>query len=124
MSETRKVLEMLYAQQVTVAEAEELLAALGGAQGAALSRPRSAAKMIRILVDAEDEAKVRVNVPAPLAKFALQFVPKDVRGELEAQGIDLVELLDTLRDDLPEGRLIDVEALDEGKQVRIIIEVV
>ncbi|MDQ3458044.1 MAG: hypothetical protein M3498_01870, partial [Deinococcota bacterium] len=98
-------------------------AALAGTQSAAPSQPRGAVKMIRILIEAEDELKVRVNVPAPLAKCALQFVPKDVRGELEAQGIDLVELLGALEGDLPEGRLVDIEAGDD-KQVRVVIEVV
>nr|MDQ3397739.1 hypothetical protein [Deinococcota bacterium] len=108
MTDTRKILEMLHAHQVTVDQASDLLAALEAPQGEAPKA--SAARMIRIIVEAEDEAIVRVNVPATLAKFALQMIPKDVRGELQAQGIDLSEFLTTLQGDLPEGRLVDVEA--------------
>lgn len=120
-AETRKVLEMLYAQQVTVDQAMDLLSALGPDHGGTV-KAQGAAKTLRLVVDAEDEAKVRVNVPTPLAKFALQFVPKDVRDELESQGINLAELLDALKGDLPEGRLVDIEGGDD-KPIRVIIEV-
>lgn len=123
MSETRKILEMVHAQQVSVDEALDLLAALEAHQQA--PAPKGVARMIRLLVEAEDEARVTVNVPAPLAKFALQFVPKDARASLQDQGIDFAELLDALKGDLPEGRLVDIEAFDEekGRQVKVIIDV-
>ncbi len=123
MNDKRKILEMLASGQVTVDQAVDLLAALDN-PGETV-KPRGAAKLLRILIDAEDEAKVRVNVPTPLAKFALQFVPKDVRDELEDQGINLAELLDTLKGELPEGRLVDIEAKgsENDKPVRVIIEV-
>jgi hypothetical protein len=121
VSEKRKILEMLAAGQVNVEQALDLLAAIENPKAEAM--PRGAAKLLSIRVDHEGEAKVRVNVPAPLAKFALQFVPKDVRGELEGQGINLAELLDNIKGDLPEGRLVDIEADEDGKKVRVVIEV-
>ncbi len=123
MNDKRKILEMLAAGQVTVDEALDLLAALEPTPSAS-PRPKGQAKMLRVLVDAEDEAKVRVNVPAQLAKFALNFIPKEQREQMEAQGIHLDELLDLLKGELPEGRLVDIEASDEGQPVRVVVEVV
>ncbi len=125
MSEKRKILEMLASGQVNVEQAENLLAAIESPQVEA--KPKGAAKLLRISVDAEPETAVRLNIPAPLAKFALQFVPKDVRGELEDQGINLAELLDglleTLKGDLPDGRLVDIEASEGGNHVKVTIDI-
>jgi hypothetical protein len=120
MSEQRKILELLAGGQLSVEQADELLNALGSE----LPKPKGAAKMVRIEIDAADEAKIRVNVPAPLAKFAMGFIPKETRDELTAQGINLGEILDVLKGELPEGRLVEIEAQDDGKPVRILIEVV
>ncbi|MCV5960324.1 hypothetical protein OFO30_33590, partial [Escherichia coli] len=49
---------------------------------------RGIAKMIRIIVDGQD-VKVKVNVPASLAKFASNFIPVDAQNQLASQGIDL-----------------------------------
>lgn len=121
MDEIRKVLEMLHAHQVTVDEAAELLAALGLAETKASRSAEAPGKprMIRIVVEADDEHKVRVNVPAALAKFALQLVPKEVRSELEGQGINLAELLSVLDGNLSDGRLVDVTAGDKGTRVLV-----
>ncbi len=121
MTERQKILEMLAAGQISVEQATELLAAI---ETASTAPKKGIAKMVRIQVDAADQAKVRVNVPAPLAKFAMQFVPTETREELKAQGINLDELLDVLKGELPEGRLVEVEADDEGKEVKVIVEVV
>ncbi len=89
------------------------------------------ARVLRINIDASDEdgsdkAKIRVNVPIALAKFASKFMPSEAKEQLDAQGINLVELLETLGDDLPEGRLVDIDASDgDGAKIaKIIIEVV
>lgn len=120
MSEQRKILELLASGQLSVEQADELLSAIGSEA----PQPKGAAKMVRIEVDADHETKVRVNVPAPLAKFAMGFIPKETRDELTAQGINLSEIIDVLKGELPEGRLVEVEAEDQGKPVRIRVEVV
>lgn len=88
------------------------------------------ARVLRINIDAADEdgsdrAKIRVNVPIALAKFAGKFVPHEAREQLQAQGIDLAELIDALGDDVPDGPLVDIDAMDgDGrKHAKIIIEV-
>ncbi len=120
MSEQRKILELLASGQLSVEQASELLSAVGSE----VPKPKGVAKMVRIEIDATGEAKVRVNIPAPLAKFAMGFIPKETREELAAQGIDLSDIFDVLKGELPEGRLVEIEAQEDGKPARIIIEVV
>lgn len=97
---------------------------------AAAGRRKGIAKVLRIHIDAGDDddaqrAKVRVNVPISLAKFAGKFVPTEAREQLQAQGIDLSELLDMLGEDIPDGPLVDIDASDgDGKKsAKIVIEV-
>jgi hypothetical protein len=143
--ERKKVLDMLAAGQISVDQASELLRALG--EGAPPPGPRPAwasitppaqartgtARLLRISIDARDggdgeRAKIRVNVPLGLAKFASRFLPAEARSELEAQGIDLTELITAISTETPEGRLVDIDVDPEdgggGKSAKIIVEVV
>lgn len=131
--ERRRILDMLAAGQISADQAAELLEAVGPGSAPASSAPpaRGIARMLRISVDAtrpdgSKEATVRVNVPLGLAKFAGRFLPPEARRELEGQGIDLSSLLDSLNTDVPDGRLVDIDATDEekGTTARIVIEVV
>ena len=93
-------------------------------------RRKGIAKVLRVNIDAGGEdggerAKIRVNVPIALAKFAGKFLPSEAREQLAAQGIDLVELLDSIGDELPDGPLVDIDAAEgDGKtRAKIVIEV-
>lgn len=138
-NERRKILDMLAAGQITVDQATDLLKALGPSVAEPVPPtppqpprpPGGIAKVLRIDIDAHgngegEKARIRVNVPIALAKFASKFMPKEARAQLDVQGIDLAELLDSLGDDLPEGRLVDIDAQGdaEGEGAKIIIEVV
>ena len=134
--ERKKVLDMLAAGQINVDQAGELLRALGDApRGAADAPPpprTGTARLLRISIDANDDgdgerAKIRVNVPLGLAKFASRFLPVEARSELEAQGIDLSELITAISTETPEGRLVDIDVDDDGsgrKKAKIVVEVV
>ena len=136
--ERKKVLDMLAAGQINVDQASELLRALGdGPVGAAPPPPpppparTGTARLLRISIDANDDgdgdrAKIRVNVPLGLAKFAGRFLPAEARTELEAQGIDLSELINALSTETPEGKLVDIDVDDDsgGKKAKIVVEVV
>lgn len=125
MSEKTKILEMLSNGQITVEEASELLSAVSTSDSTTTTAPRKQkAKMVCINVFKEGSADVRVNVPIPLAKFAMRFVPDEAKIELNNQDIDITELLELMKQDLPEGKLLEVEAMDEGKPVKVLIEVV
>ena len=56
----------------------------------------------------------------------MKFLPTEAKEQLNTQGIDLEELLETLGDELPEGRLVDIDAsqMGDGANARIVIEVV
>jgi len=136
--ERKKVLDMLAAGQINVDQASELLRALGDAPiGAAPPPPTppstrsGTARLLRISIDANDDgdgdrAKIRVNVPLGLAKFAGRFLPAEARTELESQGIDLSELINALSTETPEGKLVDIDVDDDngGKKAKIVVEVV
>lgn len=107
-----------------------LEAARAARRAAADVRRRGIARMLKITIDAHEEGadkntRIRVNVPLGLARFASRFMSADARSQLDAQGIDLAELLDQLDDEVSEGPLVDIDATEgEGKTVRILIEVV
>ena len=131
--ERKRILDMLAAGQLTAEQAAELLEAVGPARSTATppATTTGTARLLRISVDATrpdgaKEATVRVNVPMGLAKFASRFMPPEARCELESQGIDLSSLLDALGSDVPDGRLIDIDAVsdEKGTTAKIIIEVV
>ena len=138
MEDKKKIMDMVREGKISIDQALKLLEALepseerrsGRGFGFAVPTPpvapavqQGTARLLRIQVDAPD-AKVRVNVPVALAKFALNFVPEDARENLSDRGIDLSSLLDSLKGDLPEGRLVEIEGSDDGEPFKVIVEVV
>lgn len=151
--ERRRILDMLASGQINADEAEELLGALGSesesevdfgtavhnaAVGAVLDRTRRSrehrqrriSRSLRITIESggDEQGKrerVVVTVPLALAKFAGKLIPQEVRVQLDAEGIEIAELLEALDQDLPEGRLVDIDTNggDGGKRERIIVEV-
>lgn len=132
----KRILDMLAAGRISVDAATDLLRAVGApgptpAEAAPAAKARGAARVLRIAVDAPPNgegsgAKVRVNIPLALAKYAGRFLPADASAELSLQGIDLEQLLKDLGDDVPDGRLVDVEADDGvgGRKTSIVVEIV
>jgi len=132
----KRILDMLAAGHITVDAATDLLKAVGAKAPRAAgelppAKARGSARILRISIDApgngdENAAKVRVNVPLSLAKYANRFLPADASAELSMQGIDLAQLLKDLGDDVPDGRLVDVEADDGkgGRKTSIVVEIV
>jgi hypothetical protein len=137
--ERKKVLDMLAAGRSPSTRratccARSARAAPPGPVGVdhAAGPPRTGtARLLRISIDAGDggdseRAKIRVNVPLGLAKFASRFLPAEASSELEAQGIDLSELITAITTETPEGRLVDIDVDDDGdgKRAKIVVEVV
>lgn len=132
----KRILDMLASGAISADDAAKLLAAIGGEPKPGTPppppKPRTAARVFRISIDAIDDekggerAKIRVNIPLGLAKFASRFLPPEAKRELEEQGIDLADLLASLGDEVPEGPLVDIDVDDEGggkKKAKILIEV-
>lgn len=132
----KRILDMLASGRISVDAATDLLKAVGSAvpktqEAIRPAKPRGGVRMLRIVVDApatggSSGAKVRVNIPLALAKYAARFLPSDASAELSSQGIDLAQLLKDLGDEVPDGRLVDIEAEDEkgGGTTTVVIEVV
>ena len=133
MSERQRILTMLQQGNLTPGEADRLLAALEKDPAESKAEPPRAkgnADLLRIHIDVkehgEQKAKMNVNVPLGLAKFAGRFMPESARNELDAQGIDLAGLVEQLEHDLPDGPLVDIDVDDEkdGTNAQIRIEVI
>jgi hypothetical protein len=151
-NERRRILDMLAAGQINAAEAEELLYALQAPEdehaspnrdlarhfaiveavrGARKANTKAVTRSLRITIDAGGEGqgsrgRVAVTVPLALAKFAGKLIPEEVRARLEDEGIELAELLQALDQEMPEGRLVDIDTApegNEGRRARIIVEV-
>lgn len=128
----KRILDLLAAGRISVDAATDLLKAIG-APGAAdrvegSARPRGTARLLRVLVDAPGDngqqgVKVRLNIPLGLAKYAARFIPPDATAELSLQGIDLAKILADIGDDVPDGRLLDVEADGDDGKVSVVVEV-
>ena len=93
--------------------------------------PRGIAKALRIKIDSQEDdgthkAKVDVNVPLGLAKFASKFLPEEAREQLERKGVNLSELFEAVDKDFPEGQIIDIDTSedDDSHKAKITVEVI
>jgi hypothetical protein len=130
----KRILELLSAGQINVEQAESLLNALGTAPGtpADAYRPgdsRRKARSLQIQIDSTgkngDAGKnVSINVPIGLARFASRFLPQDARVQLDEQGVNLTELIESLSEDLPDGPLVEIDAGEGENAARITIRAV
>lgn len=134
MNDERRILDMLASGQINVDEATELLDAVKRSKPpeppTAPKPPKGVARMLRIRVDAEEDdgthkAKVDVNVPLGLAKFATKFLPDNAREHLENRGMNLAELFESIDGDFPEGNIINIDTSedDDSHKAKITVEV-
>ncbi len=120
MEEKRRVLEMLKAGEIGLEEAEALLQALE-------AKPKGEARLLRVRVQATDEGKpvrIQLNLPLALAQMVESFLPQEAKAKLMERGVNLSALLKEIRNGVPEGKLVEVEAEEQGEPVRILVEVV
>jgi hypothetical protein len=90
---------------------------------------RNVAKMLRIRVNGDKVKKVDINFPLNLIKAAskfmgigMNFIPKEIRSELESKGIDLSqldfeELIKLIDQGLIVDKLVDIDVDDPEKGV-------
>ncbi|MEN2981198.1 MAG: hypothetical protein ABDH20_00840 [Thermus sp.] len=123
MEEKRHILQMVQAGEIGVEEALALLGALEGARPPA----RVPARLLRVLVQGWDEGKplkVQVNLPLALADLVEGFLPEEAKLAMGKSGVNLKDLLSRVREGLPEGKLVEVEAEEEEGPIRVLVEVV
>ena len=133
--ETKKILEMLAAGQITADDAEKLLEKLV-ASGPAPASPTASAegsgtaqklRFLRVVVDSPNRDQVNIRVPLSFLRakmMLLGVIPPRVSEKLAEKGIDLAALRD-----LKGGELVD-ELKDlhvdvdnkNGEKVRVFCE--
>jgi len=117
-----QVVGMVKSGKISVEEAIRLLTAMGKeTQPVAAPAHRGRAKLLKIRVNDADGSRVNVNIPVALASIALKFVPKDALSTLQNQNIDIDNLIQMIKDEVPEGKIVEVQDAD-GTEVVIEIE--
>ena len=124
-SEVEKILNMLLEGKITKDEAMKLIDAIYGEQEKSeVSKSRG----VRLEVTEGDEKVVSLNLPINLLKFLIKTAKVTNKSHIEVEGkeipIDINELEQVLNDPTFKGKLLDVDANDEGKNIKVLIEVV
>ena len=124
-SEVEKILNMLLEGKITKDEAMKLIDAVYGEQDkSGVSKSRG----IKIEVIENDEKVASINLPLNMLKFLIKTARITNKSHIEVEGkeipIDINELEQVLNDPTFKGRLLDVDANDEGKNIKVLIEVV
>ncbi len=121
MSEERKkILKMLEEGKISVEEAARLIEAVESQPNAAKAVVGEKAEFLRVLVCENGQEKVKVNVPLALARIALQAIPNSARQQMNAQGVDINQLLNGVMNNLRPGKLVEVQ--DGNNRVEVFIE--
>ena|SRR5437870_10246597 len=141
--ERARVLRMVAEGKVSPVEAEDLLAALDAAPGAAsrstgpsaafgpgsipappvppdpprMGMPR---RSLVIQIKGSGDSKVNVRIPLSLARAAGKFIPRQAQQQLAAYDIDLERLLSGLGNAEGNGTLVEIK--DGDDEVRIAVE--
>ena len=118
----RSVLELLASGTIDVDEALELLIALEDTPAADTFTTSRNARAVHITVERPNAQNVNVTIPASLTKIALKFMPKDVREQLNQQGIDPDTVNQLLAGDIPIGRLLELTKDEHGESTRVTID--
>lgn len=123
MEEKRRILEMVRSGEIGVEEALALLQALEEPR----AKAPASARLLRVRINAQDKGKpvrVQVNLPLALAELLEKFLPEEAKLTLEERGVNLKDLLRLVREGVPEGKLVEIEAEEEGHPVQVLVEVV
>ena len=119
MSEERmKILKMLEEGKITVEEATRLIEAIEAptpAEGEHGGKPG----FLRVRVWEDGQEKVKINVPLALARTVLRAIPGSARQQMNAQGVDIEQLLNEIST-MKIGKLVEVE--DGSNRVEVVIE--
>ena len=126
----RRILEMLTQGKITVAEAEQLLTALGNAAKPSMDGSGKA-RFLRVLVQ-DENANVNIRVPLQLLRAGMKLttlIPKDaeakVNDALAEKGIQatLADFTPETLEDLISGlNELTVDIADKSAKVRVFCE--
>ena len=114
--EVLRIMKMVEEGKLTAKEAEKLIDALN------ISTPaeRGGRRFFKINIEDSKGDRVNVALPLGLVKFARKFIPDKELERLEAKGIDLDDIVDTLETG-DESELVNVQSAN-GETIKIWIE--
>lgn len=132
-SEKARILNLIEQGKISAAEGLELIKAFEienvAKDTSHTLMSRNVAKMLRVRVNGDKVKKVDINFPLNLIKAAskfmgigMNFIPKEIRSELESKGIDLSqldfeELIKLIDQGLIVDKLVDIDVDDPEKGV-------
>ena len=134
--ETRKVLEMLEARQISAADAEKLLEKVtrGSSTGVdpqpgheSSSSPAQKLRFLRVLVENPKSEQVNVRIPLAFLRSGMKLLavlPPRVNEKLAEKGIDLSGLAELRGEELEQALrdlLVNVDG-PEGNKVQVFCE--
>ncbi|HXP97933.1 MAG TPA: hypothetical protein VN809_14555 [Telmatospirillum sp.] len=76
---------------------------------------------LKIRIYAQEELKTTVTLPLFLISTAFKFVPKKVKADLEADGIDIESIINANKENFI-GTVVDIEKHDENSRIVISLE--
>jgi hypothetical protein len=120
--ERMQILNMIRDGKVSPEEGAKLLAALETSQKSEMAANKSvtAGRFLRVRVTDMRNGKTKVNVNLPLAlvnvglRMGARFAP-------DLEGMDVSELMEAIRAGT-QGKIVDVEDVEDGEKVEIYIE--
>lgn len=120
--EKRIILEMVKEGKISVDEAELLLEKANPGESfddTPVTQKPNSKKFLRIRVTEEDQVKANIKIPIALAKVGLKLVPK---GKLQVNGeqISSDQLMEIIKEGT-EGEIVNIDAEDKGKNVKVTI---
>jgi hypothetical protein len=133
-AETRKVLEMLQAGQISAADAEKLLEKLDRGVNTSpepghesSSSPAQKLRYLRVLVENPKSEQVNVRIPLAFVRSGMKLLavlPPRVNEKLTEKGIDLSALTELKGEELEQALrdlLVNVDG-PEGNKVQVFCE--
>ena len=118
--EKRIILEMVKEGKISVEEAEQLMEKANPGETiddtSGVKKPNSR-KFLRVRVTEEDKVKANVNIPIGLAKVGLKIIPKE-KLTVNGEPIDVDEILKMIKEGT-EGEVVNIDAVDKGKNYKI-----
>ncbi len=121
-SERMQILKMIEQGLISAQEGARLLGALGEG-GAPKEKPSSRPKprwfRVRVTDTRTGKSKVNVNIPLGLANVGIRM---GARFAPQIGDSDLAEILRQIEEEGVQGKIIDVEAEEDGEHVEIFVE--
>ena len=118
--EKRIILEMVKEGKISVEEAEQLLEKANPVEtidDTSGIKKQDSKKFLRIRVTEEDKIKANIKIPIGLAKVGLKIIPKE-KLTVNGEHIDADEILKMIKEGT-EGEVVNIDAVDKGKNYKI-----